>query len=87
MPHLRVVRVETIGDRSAEGREGEFPVTKNPIMYMKKKIESDRLRSIPAKEVSPGLFEGHNCSRCQNGEKSCTSTVPGNCGNPIAKNH
>jgi len=33
-----------------------------------------------------GIFLYHNCSVCRNGAKPCTSSVPGNCGNPIARN-
>lgn len=39
-----------------------------------------------AAELSPNLFQYHNCSVCKNGKLPCTDSVPGNCGNPIAHN-
>ena len=33
-----------------------------------------------------GIFQTHNCSRCDNGNKACVRGDPRRCENPIARN-
>lgn len=80
-------------DRSASGVDPFAPPTRCPVCH------ADPSRVFGFGGVCPacagsgvfirtGIFVGHSCSRCKDGARPerCPSKVPGNCGEPHARN-